>query len=256
MQPSGAAKAYRKSQSPIFNAETPQFVGTGEGTDNLDFLADLSTLEVINPDITEREDAQPEEGPIPESPAVLLDLLNAESIPYAHCASCASSCKTMSQLVSHYLSEHRVVLQPSCCSPPPVFQTIMGMELQLWQFNFESFSVGPLSLRRDMDFEEAREIIGAHCIVHDDKTKERFVKMPDLQAIRNSFLIHSPELTMIPDYGQGSHEYVQEPTDPVRRLPDLVDSYYWQLRASSEEMVDQDRLLISGRNLLLALALL
>ena len=46
----GAAKAYRESQSRIFKTEAPQFVGAGEGTDNLDFLADLSALKVIDPD--------------------------------------------------------------------------------------------------------------------------------------------------------------------------------------------------------------
>ena len=48
--PSGASKAYRESQSRIFKLEAPLFVGVGEGTDNLDFLADLSALKVIDPD--------------------------------------------------------------------------------------------------------------------------------------------------------------------------------------------------------------
>ena len=30
--------------------EAPLFVGVGEGTDNMDFLADLSALKVIDPD--------------------------------------------------------------------------------------------------------------------------------------------------------------------------------------------------------------
>ena len=34
----GAAKAYRESQSRIFKTEAPLFVGAGEGTDDLDFL--------------------------------------------------------------------------------------------------------------------------------------------------------------------------------------------------------------------------
>ena len=50
MHPEGATKAYHKSQSFIASLETPQFLGAGEGTDNQDFLADLSTLEVIDPD--------------------------------------------------------------------------------------------------------------------------------------------------------------------------------------------------------------
>ena len=48
--PTGASKAYRESQSRIFKTEAPLFVGAGEGTDNLDFLADLSALKVIDPD--------------------------------------------------------------------------------------------------------------------------------------------------------------------------------------------------------------
>ena len=39
-------------------------------------------------------------------------------------------------LEQHYYSIHHVVLQPSCCAPPSVFQTIMGKELQLRQQNF------------------------------------------------------------------------------------------------------------------------
>ena len=44
LQPTGAAKAYRKSQT-----------GTGEGTDNLDFMADVKALEVIDPDAVQKE---------------------------------------------------------------------------------------------------------------------------------------------------------------------------------------------------------
>ena len=89
---------YRKSQSLIFNTDAPQFVGAGKGTDNLEFMAGLSTLEVINPDAVEKDKHQQEMGPIPESPAVLLNLLNGEHIPYAHYAWCTEYIKTMSQL--------------------------------------------------------------------------------------------------------------------------------------------------------------
>ena len=140
LQPSGAAKAYRKSQSSIFSTQAPQFVGAGEGTNNLDFMADLSALEVINPDAVEEDETRQDTGPIPESPSELLSLLTRETIPYAHCAWCTEQCRTMSQLESHYFACHPGVLQPSCCSPPSVFQTIMGMELQLRQANFGSFS--------------------------------------------------------------------------------------------------------------------
>ena len=41
-QPTGTSKAYHESQSRIYKLEAPLFVGVGEGTDNMDFLADLS----------------------------------------------------------------------------------------------------------------------------------------------------------------------------------------------------------------------
>ena len=34
-----------------------------------------------------------------------------------------------------------------------------------------------------MDFDEAREIIGAHCITREDKVREWFVTVPDLKAV-------------------------------------------------------------------------
>ena len=49
-QPSGASKPYHESQSRIYKLEAPLFVGVGEGTDNMDFLADLSALKVIDPE--------------------------------------------------------------------------------------------------------------------------------------------------------------------------------------------------------------
>ena len=38
-QPTGESKAYPESQSRIYKMEAPMFVGVGEGTDNMDFLA-------------------------------------------------------------------------------------------------------------------------------------------------------------------------------------------------------------------------
>ena len=48
----GAAKAYRESQSRIYKLEAPMYLGVGEGTDSLDFHADLSALKAILPDET------------------------------------------------------------------------------------------------------------------------------------------------------------------------------------------------------------
>ena len=190
-------------------------MGAGQGTDNQDFLADLSALEVINPDAVAREESQSDTGPIPESPSPLLTQWTGGRIPYAHCAWCAEEVKTMS-LENHYYTTHQVVLQPSCCSPPYVFPTTMGMELQLRQANFGPYSEGPVSLRPDMDYNEAKDIVGAQCIVRDDKKKEWCVRMPRLEAIGDTFLVLTPELTLLPDDGQGLHEYMQEPTDDTR----------------------------------------
>ena len=97
MPATGAAKAYHESQSRIFKTEAPQFVGAGEGTDNLDFLADLSALKVINPDIIPKEPPS-EAGSVPGSPSPLLSQLMQESIPYSHCAWREETPKTRSTL--------------------------------------------------------------------------------------------------------------------------------------------------------------
>ena len=131
-----AAKAYHESQSQNFKTEAPQVVGAGEGTDNLDFLADLSALKVIDPDSVPQA-ILPGDKPVPKSNSLLLEQLTYESAPYAHCAWCSETPKTRGMLEEHYYEIHHVVLQPSCCAPPSVFQTIMGMELQLRQANFE-----------------------------------------------------------------------------------------------------------------------
>ena len=121
----GASKAYHESQSRIYKLEAPLFVGVGEGTDNMDFLADLSALKVIEPEELSR--AKPDNSkPVPRSESVLLQKLKQGEVPYAHCAWCEEALPTRSMLEQHYYSIHHVVLQPSCCAPPSVFQTIMG----------------------------------------------------------------------------------------------------------------------------------
>ena len=93
----GAAKAYHESQSRVFTTEAPQFVGTGEGTDNLDFLADLSALKVIDPDSVSQA-IPPGDKPVPKSTSLLLEQLRYESVPYAHCAWCPETPKTRGML--------------------------------------------------------------------------------------------------------------------------------------------------------------
>ena len=123
--PTGSSRAHRESQSRIYKLEAPLFVGVGEGIDNLDFLADLSALKVIEPDEVARA-RPPKDKPVPKSESPLLQKLKQGEIPYAYCAWCAEALQTRSMLEE---PAHHVVLQTSCCAPPSVFQTIMGKEL-------------------------------------------------------------------------------------------------------------------------------
>ena len=101
-------------------------MGAGEGTDYLDFLADLSALKVIDPDSISKAPASGE-VPMPNSPSILLEQPVQERVPYSHCAWCRETPKTRSMPEEQHYDIHHVVLQPSCCAPPSVFQTIMGM---------------------------------------------------------------------------------------------------------------------------------
>ena len=70
-------------------------MGAGEGIDNLDFLADLSALKVIDPDSISKA-LPPGDVPVPNSPSILLEQLMQESTPYSHCAWCLETPKTRS----------------------------------------------------------------------------------------------------------------------------------------------------------------
>ena len=83
--PTGASKAYRESQSRIYKLEAPLFVGVGEGTDNLDFLADPDEVAQAVP---------PADRPVPKSDSPLLQRLKYEDLPCAHCAWCTETPKT------------------------------------------------------------------------------------------------------------------------------------------------------------------
>ena len=175
----GAAKAYRESQSRIYKLEAPMYLGVGEGIDSLDFHADLSALKAIDPD--ETQDRPLIGSPVPRSDSPLLQKLKQGETTYAYCAWCTAALPTRHKLEEHYYTAHEVVLQPSCCAPPSVFQTIMGKELQLRQNNFASFAITKLLLRPQMDPDEARDILGATCSMTEDKTRVWHVRMPDLQ---------------------------------------------------------------------------
>ena len=184
-------------QSRIYKLDAPLFVGVGEGTDNLDFLADLSALKVIEPE--EVSKARPDSSkPVPRSESELLQKLKQGEVPYAHCAWCEEALPTRSMLEQHYYEIHHVVLQPSCCAPPSVFQTIMGKELQLRQRNFGSFSTDHIFLREGMKHEHAREILGAICTVQDDNTKLWHVKISEFIEVDGTYpAIQTPSLHML-----------------------------------------------------------
>ena len=228
----GAAKAYHESQSRIFKTEAPLFVGVGEGTDNLDFLADLSALKVIDPDEVNQA-IPPGEQPVPKSNSRLLEMLKHEDLPYAHCAWCPETPKTRSMLEEHYYEIHNIVLQPSCCAPPSVFQTIMGKELRLRQGNFGSYSTNRVFLRDKMRYDEAKEILGS-CAVQEDKAKVWYVKMPEFFQLGDTSLV-SPELHILDEDESDLNEYMLDPTDPVVCVPDQDDPEYWSLLRSAHE---------------------
>ena len=173
-------------------------VGTGEGTDNLDFLPNLSTLDVIDPDSKESKGScQQDEGLILEVPIPLLDGLNSQDIPYAQlCMVCCA----VRLLESHYLSHHNVLLQASCCFSASVFQTVRGMELQLRQSNFGSYSTDYARLREDTTQDTAKEIIGAYCITKkEDDSNQWLVKVPGLKEMKDSSLVYFPSVTCVPE---------------------------------------------------------
>ena len=193
------------------------YLGVGEGIDSLDFHADLSALKAIDPD--EPQDRPPAGSPVPRSDSPLLQKLQQGETTYACCAWCNAALSTRHKLEEHYFSAHGVVLQPSCCAPPSVFQTIMGKELQLRQNNFASFSVTKLLLRPQMDPDEARDILGATCSMTEDKVRVWHVRMPDFQqATAEMPDIVVPELHWLEDKEADLHDYLKDPTHPVSPL--------------------------------------
>ena len=231
----GAAKAYRESQSRIYKLEAPLYLGVGEGTDSLDFHADLSALKAIHPDEVAR--ARPSGSqPVPRSDSPLLQKLKQGEVPYAYCAWCPVSLPTRSKLEEHYYMIHHVVLHPSCCAPPSVFQTIMGKKLQLRQGNFASFSIDKLFLRYHLRHEEAKEIIGATCSVMDDKTKVWHVRMPEfVQANLETPIMVSPALHWLDDDEANLNDYLADPTDPVKCVPSPDNEWFWDIKRSYRE---------------------
>ena len=142
-------------------------------------------------------------------------------VPYAHFSWCKEALKTRSMLEEHYYSIHHVVLQPSCCAPPSVFQTIMGKELQLRQQNFGCFSTQHVFLREDLRHEHAKDILGATCTVLEDKTKVWYVKMSEFVELeRDQPSLKTPLLHMLEDGAINLSDYLDDPTDLVLCVPE------------------------------------
>ena len=230
----GAAKAYRESQSRIYKLEAPMYLGVGEGIDSLDFHADLSALKAIDPD--ETQDRPLIGSPVPRSDSPLLHKLKQGEATYAYCAWCKAALPTRHKLEEHYFTNHQVVLQPSCCAPPSVFQTIMGKELQLRQNNFASFAVTKLLLRPQMDSAEARDILGATCSMTEDKTRVWHVRMPDFQQATEQMPdIVVSELHWLEDEEADLNDYLKDPTHPVLCAPGPDNRMYWDIKIQCRE---------------------
>ena len=136
----------------------------------------------------------------------------------------------------HYYSIHHVVLQPSCCAPPSVFQTIMGKELRLRQRNFGCFSSQHVFLRESLRHEHAKGILGATCTVLEDKTKVWYVKMPEFVELDGDQpSIKTPSLHTLEDGVLNLSDYLDDPTDPVLCVPEQGHDHYWRLLTSSQE---------------------
>ena len=210
------------------------YLGVGEGIDSLDFHADLSALKAILPD--EATECPPSSRPVPRSDSPLLQKLKQGETTYAYCAWCSVALPTRHKLEEHYFSKHHVVLQPSCCAPPSVFQTIMGKELQLRQGNFATFSVTKLLLRHQMDPEEARNILGASCSMTEDKTRIWHVKMPDFrQATVEMPDIVTPDIYWLADDEADLTDYLKDPTHPVECVPGPDNHLYWDIKIQCRE---------------------
>ena len=96
----------------------------------------------------------------------------------------------------------------------------MGMELQLRQGNFEAHSDQNADLRRGMTDEEAKQIIGAHCIKRQRDDKKWVAKVPPFKASKGKSFF-SPDLVVVGTGDCESSDYLVDPKFPVWRLDDV-----------------------------------
>ena len=115
-----------------------------------------------------------------------------------------------------------------------MFQTIIGMELQIRQTNFGPYSKSRVFLREKMHYEDAKDILGATCAVQEDKTKVWYVKKPAFKQSGDTSLV-SPELHCLEEDESDLNEYMLDPIGLVVCLPDQDDPEYWMLKRSAHE---------------------
>ena len=87
-----------------------------------------------------------------------------------------------------------------------------------------------------MRHEEAKEILGATCTVMEDKTKVWHVKMPELeQKDVEMSIMKSPALHWLDEDDTDLHDYLDDPTDPVKCVPGPDNELYWDIKRSYRE---------------------
>ena len=208
----GASRAHHESHTRIFKLEAPLFVGVGEGTDNLDSLADLSALRVIDPDEVAQA-VPPEDRPVPKSDSPLLYRLKYEDLPYAYCAWCTETpkgaCSRSTTMPFIMLCCNHLAAHLRQCSRP------------LWVRNYDCDKEISVPIRliecssgKEGSMMRLKDILGATCAVQDDKSKMWYVKMPQFIEGGDTSLL-SPWLQLLDEDESDLNEYLDDPTDPV-----------------------------------------
>ena len=87
-----------------------------------------------------------------------------------------------------------------------------------------------------------KEIVGATCIVMEDKTKVWHVKMPELeQKDVEMSIMKPPILHWLDEEDTDLHDYLDDPTDPVRCVPGPDNELYWDIKRSYRESMYGER---------------
>ena len=87
-----------------------------------------------------------------------------------------------------------------------------------------------------MRHEDARDILGATCMVLEDKTKVWHVRMPEFVELAMGVpILKAPLLHMLRDDESDLNEYLHDPTDPVLCVPEQDHDHYWDILRGSYE---------------------